>query len=127
MRRYGGAWHTEAKVLYPGYVFLESDAPEVLEQTWKEQEQAVRVLGLNSELTAVNKEEEQFLRMLCGEKHHFGMSRGIIRDGSAYVTEGPLKGKEQLIRRIERHKRLAKIRIPHMQEMYVGLEITRKE
>ena len=35
------------------------------------------------------------------------MSRGIIRGGETHVTEGPLKGKEELIRRIDRHKRVA--------------------
>ena len=39
------------------------------------------------------------------------MSRGIIREGNAQVTDGPLKGMENRIRRIDRHKRLAKIEI----------------
>ena len=35
------------------------------------------------------------------------MSTGYIKDGTTYVTQGPLQGREKFIRRIDRHKRLA--------------------
>ena len=37
------------------------------------------------------------------------MSHGVIKDGITRITEGPLKGMEQRIGRIDRHKRLAKL------------------
>ena len=59
-----------------------------------------------------------------------GISRGIIKDGVPVVTEGPLKGREQLIKRIDRHKRTAKLGVPFEGktiEITVGLEIYQKE
>ena len=47
-----------------------------------------------------------------GTEHYVPMSRGIIRDGVTIVTEGPLVGNEARIRKIDRHRRLAKIEGP---------------
>ena len=58
------------------------------------------------------------------------MSRGIIRNGTTVVTEGPLKSRENLIRKIDRHKRTAKLGVPFggkTVEITVGLEIYQKE
>ena len=90
-------------------------------------------------LVRIGAEEEKILRNLCGKEHHLEMSRGIIREGNAQVTDGPLKGMENRIRRIDRHKRLAKIEIAGIADdlrhyrkdawcRYIpaGLEITEK-
>ena len=70
----------------------------------------------------------EFLRGLCGDGERIDLSRGYILSGKTFVTEGPLKGKESLIRRIDRHKRLAKVEIPASGQMAeVGLEIYAKD
>ena len=59
-----------------------------------------------------------------------GMSKGVIRDGNAVITKGPLKGRERLIRKIDRHKRIAEIEIPigsDKKRVAVGLEIYKKQ
>ena len=77
--------------------------------------------------TPVHREEEQFLRGLCDGTHHSGMSRGYIQDGHTHITEGPLRGKERLIRKIDRHKRLARLEMPgNLRDVNVGLEIYSK-
>ena len=58
------------------------------------------------------------------------MSKGVIKDGKPVVTSGPLKGRESLIRRIDRHKRTAEIEIPFVEDdmrVIVGLEIYEKQ
>lgn len=45
------------------------------------------------------------------EKKKISMSTGYIKDGRTYVTKGPLQGREKMISRIDRHKRLAKLSI----------------
>ena len=45
------------------------------------------------------------------EKKKISMSTGYIKDGRTYVTKGPLQGREKIISRIDRHKRLAKLSI----------------
>jgi transcriptional antiterminator NusG len=112
MRRYEGAWHLERQNLFPGYVFLESEDPERLLREIEESPYLREIFAERSSLVVPEPEEELFLRKLCGREHHFGMSRGYIRDGRTFVTEGPLRGREQLIRKIDRHKRVARLRIP---------------
>ena len=77
----------------------------------------------------MDKEEEQVLKILCGREHHLQMSRGIIDKGIPHITEGPLKGMESRICKIDRHKRLARITITKRQDygwLPAGLEITEK-
>ena len=84
--------------------------------------------GLDSEteLMVLKPEEEELLKQLCGPEHHLAMSRGVIREGITYVTEGPLMGRENMIRKIDRHKRIARLGAGvsnHEKEIKAGLEI----
>lgn len=129
MRRYQGAWHVERKPMFPGYVFLETEDGQTLEEEWRHFPRIAKILGNGQDPLAVRSEEERFLRDLCDKDHHCGMSRGYLRDGDVHVTEGTLCGKERYICRIDRHKRLAQLVLPgedRMQRVEVGLEIVSK-
>ena len=57
-------------------------------------------------------------------------NNGILENEKVVVLEGPLKGREGLIRKIDRHKRLAWLEIEmfgRKTKFEVGLEIVRKE
>lgn len=117
MMRYGGRWHMERRALLPGCIFLSGAEKMVLKNRDRED-------------LSLSPCEIPYLKMLCSDDGLIDMSRGIIRNGTAVVTEGPLKGREQLIKRIDRHKRTAKINVPlegKNVEVTVGLEIYRKE
>ncbi len=119
MRRYEGAWHMEQRPLFAGHVFLES---ENTEQLLAEQ----KGFGTpGTRLFSILPQEERFLRLLCGEDHHLGFSRGYIREGRTYVVEGPLRGMEAWIRKIDRHKRLARVKVPEME--ILGVKETARE
>ena len=129
MRRYKGIWHVERQPLFPHYLFLESNNEEALREELKQYAKVFPVFESGGKLVRVEKEEENFLRMLCGTAHHSQMSRGYIRNGQTIVTEGPLRGKERLIRKIDRHKRIARVGmepVGRFREMQVGLEIVSK-
>ena len=147
MRRYQGSWHVERQNMFPHYIFLESENEKQLREELEEYRDFVTLLEDKESLIPVRKEEEQFLQGMCEEAHHFGMSRGYIQDGQTCVTEGPLRGRERLIRKIDRHKRLARLVLPYesmlckrdsensrqqpdwkkeQREMVVGLEIISK-
>lgn len=115
MKRYEGSWHSLHSPLFPGKFFLESETDCVPRE---------------QEAVPVDEETEAFLRMLGGTEHYIPMSRGIIRDGVTIVTEGPLVGNEARIRKIDRHRRLAKIEGPselwENEGFWTGLEITSK-
>lgn len=126
LRRYEGAWHLERRLMFPEYVFLESKNKNILLMELKK-------CGITAEqgnrLIRLDQEEEQFLKILCGKEHHLQMSRGIICKGVAHITEGPLKGMESRICKIDRHKRLARITMTRRLgggSLPAGLEITEK-
>ena len=126
MRRYEGAWHMERRLLLPSYVFLESENEEFLSE---ELQKCTVFTGRKKRLFRIDKEEEVFLRKLCGENHHLKMSRGVIYKGRTQIMEGPLKGMENRIRRIDRHKKLAGVKViikPDCHLIPAGLEITEK-
>ncbi len=126
MRRYQGAWHLEKKLLFPASVLLESENEKELRE---ELSQHKDITGYRTSVVKLNPEDETFLRFLCGKTRHIGMSKGVICNGVTQVKEGPLKGMETKICKIDRHKRLARLQLPKGQNLrYIpaGLEIVEK-
>lgn len=128
MKRYQGAWHIEQGNMVPHCVFLVTDHKEALEkQILKE---FPKSLGCCTErLLSIKKEEQLLLEELCGKNLCMELSKGVIQKGITHVTEGPLKGKENLIIKIDRHKRLAFLKkglLPGVACIKTGLEITEK-
>lgn len=129
MKRYQGSWHVEKQELFPGYVFLETGDIRALAEALEPYRAFVCVLEDESLLRRVEKKEEELLRLLGGSGHHLALSRGYIRDGITHITQGPLAGLEDQIRKIDRHKRTAHIGIRtegRDRSFTAGLEITSK-
>lgn len=126
LKRYQGKWHTEQKSLFPGYLMLESEEGQM---NTKELSFIEKNTPFQKVYTALNHEEESFLRNISDSGHHIPMSRGYIHNGKTYITEGPLSGMESCIRHIDRHKRLATVEIPGIRgrKIQIGLEIFRKD
>lgn len=128
-RKYQGQWHTELKVLFPGYVFLVSGEKEKLFFELKRIIGLTKLLGIGEIIVPLTDEEVNFLLRLGGEEQTVEMSEGIIENDRVVVTSGPLKGNEGLIRKIDRHKRKAWLEIEmfgRTVEMQVGLEVVGK-
>lgn len=125
MRRYEGDWHLEKRILFPKRVFLESRDEKALRN---ELRQYQGIVEQKTPLIRIGNQDEAFLRDLCGEKKHLKMSRGVIQKGDARVTEGPLKGNENRIRKIDRHRRLARLEFAghELGNVWAGLEIFEK-
>lgn len=123
MMRYGGKWHMERRMALPGCVFLAGSNVMFLNKNWQgagEIEQDISLIPC----------EPPYLKELCRNGILIEISRGVIRNGTPVITSGPLKGRERLIRRIDRHKRTAEIEIPFAgdkRRVTVGLEIYEKE
>jgi transcriptional antiterminator NusG len=118
MRRYEGVWHVEKKLLFPSYIFLDSGDGMFLSDELKRVQSygsprsdtwGYGITKRRGRLIRVDEDAERFLKFLFGNQYHLEMSHGVIKDGITRITEGPLKGMEQRIGRIDRHKRLAKL------------------
>lgn len=128
-RKYLGKWHTELKVLFPGYVFLVSYDKEKLFFELKRIIGLTKLLGTGETIVPLTDEEVDFLLRLGGEEQTVEMSQGIIENDRVVVTSGPLKGNEGLIKKIDRHKRKAWLEIEmfgRTVEMQVGMEVVGK-
>lgn len=129
MKRYEGKWHCCEEMLFRGCVFVKADAPKWLEEA-AGMAAAFRAGGDGRYSLRLPEPGRKFLEDVGGETHRIAMSKGYIRDGRTFVTEGPLRGKERKIRKIDRHKRMARIDSPlecyQKQGLWMGLEITAK-
>ena len=68
------------------------------------------------------------LLSLCNDSHCIESSSGIIEGDKIHVTDGPLKGYESIIKRVNRHKRQAVIEIEFIgdrRQVSVPLEVVR--
>lgn len=124
-----GTWRILTKVLFPGYIFIETDRiEEVLIDLVKISEFSL-VLGTDGDPLPVHPKEEALLSRLAGKNETIEMSTGFIEGDRVIVTGGPLAGLEGLITKINRHKRRAVIAVTMFErdvEMEVGLEIVGK-
>lgn len=133
MLRYGGRWHLERRTLLPGYIFLFGNEKVELSRKDRKDSEMRELHGDKEEKEILLSPcESPYLKTFCSETDPglIGISRGIIKNGVPVVTEGPLKGREQLIKKIDRHKRTAKLGVPlggKTVEITVGLEIYQKE
>lgn len=109
--RSNGIWKLVEKEMFPGYIFLESDQPELLSKELDRYRNILRVMEEPGYLISVYEEEEQNFRKLCGENHCLKVSYGYKSEGVDHITRGPLKGQEDRIVRVDWHRRFAKVGI----------------
>ena len=128
-KRYQGEWHTEKKLLFPGYVFAVSGRLEDLYKSLRKIEGLTKLLGTGEEIVPLTQEEEALLKKMGAGEKPVELSLGIIENGIVTITEGPLEGMEGCIRRIDRHKRKVWLEVSMFGrtiEMEAGLEIVKK-
>lgn len=129
MKRYQGEWHKERRILFPGYVFVISSDLKQMKGCLQQVIGLTKLLGMEETVIPLTEEEIHFLVQFAGDDHVVTMSKGIVEGTQVIVTEGPLKGQEGLIRKIDRHKRKAWIEIKMfgwIQRVEVGMEILEK-
>lgn len=129
MKKYEGEWHKETRKLFPGYLIMVTDQIYELIVELRKIDGYKRVLGDMECLIPLSEAEMALLRRLGGEKQVVEMSVGVIENDKVEIISGPMKGMEGCIRKINRHKRTAKIEVNmfgRVTEATVGVEIVRK-
>ena len=120
-----GKWQKIQSVLIPGYIFVVAEDITDFARELSGILTFARMLTVDGRITAIYPEEEAVLRRLVDKDEVVDISKGIIVDD----TEGPLKGMEGMIKKIDRHRRTAAIEIEMFDRkvlMNVGLEIVEK-
>ena len=115
------------KPLFRSYVFVETELnPNGFQQALLRYRSQMRY---EDDVSALSTEERAYLEGLMDEEHNVRISKGEILDGEVIITEGPLKGYESNIIRIDRHKRRAilNVRMNNQDlQVDVSLEIVKK-
>lgn len=128
-RRIKGEWKILRKVLFPGYVILDSEKLDKLYLDLKQISGLTHLLGTGREVVPLTEEEVKLLKDFGGKEQVVYLSEGIIENSRVIITSGPLKGKEGYIKKIDRHKRKAYLDVTifgRIQKIQVGLEILSK-
>lgn len=128
-KKYAGAWHIVQALLFPGYVFVETEKIEKFYMELKQVPELTKILGTGEKWTSIIDEDLRVLEQLLNEERLVAMSTGYMEGDQVMILEGPLEGLETVIRKVDRHKRTALVEM-HMfgrvQEVAVGLEVVRR-
>jgi len=122
------------KPLFPGYVFIESEVSDcefikTINPIVYASCDIANVLKYSNTQFAIRKSEKQMLMSLCNEDYNIESSRGIIEGDQIHIIDGPLKGMESIVKKIDRHKKQAWIELEFISDkrlVGVALEIIEK-
>ena len=129
-KKYLGTWHEVKAVMFSGYIFMITENIEKLYVELNKIPEFTKVIGKKQEdIYPLDENEETFLKSFGKAGHMIEMSTGYIQGDKIYITKGPLQGKEGLITKVDRHKRIAYLHISMFNKetvTKVGLEIISK-
>lgn len=130
MKRIKGAWVRRREVLLPGYLFVVTGDPAALRHELAKVPALTKILATSDGFTPLEAHDIAFLNAFTDAGSRVvGMSEGVIAGDEIVILNGPLMGRAGLIKKVDRHKRLAYLEIPIMgrtKVIKVGLEIVRK-
>lgn len=118
--------------MFPSYIFIETTMSEqefydVVDDLEKDLGSMMKILQSDTQtVLALTNDEKVLLESLLNDQHLIMHSTGIIINSKLVIQEGPLRGKEELIRKVDRHKKLAFLDNVFGKIMKVPLEVTSK-
>jgi transcriptional antiterminator NusG len=125
----------QSRQAFPGYIFIESDLANIefihLTAGFIRANREVLQLCHYTDAEDIALHQDDCIHLLEYYKTNncLSFSTGFILNDKVCITDGFLKGKESIIRKIDRHKRIAWIEIEFMGKpslFKVGLEILTK-
>ena len=151
-KKYKGAWHEVTEKLFPGYVFLTTNEPQLLYEDLKMVPALTKMLGKCEEyFTPLSKGDTELLHRLkkwtdkaggndgsqkkrtkeetldTGAGIMVGISKVKIDEGRQLrVLSGPLKDMEGEIKKVNLHKRIAVVEMEFMgslRAVHLGIEL----
>lgn len=128
-RRYHGAWHEEKKVLFPGYVFIDTEDWEPIGKELRNISGLTKLLRNADEVAPITKEEQQYFMKMMDDDYIVHISVGYLIGEKICITEGALKNYCGYISKIDRHRRTADLMVDFFgrrTKVEVGLEVIKK-
>lgn len=126
-KKYGGKWQIIQEKLFPGYVFIDTDQPGAVHRELKQVPGFCLLFSDDAFISILKKEEERFLSCISDEDGQIGLSEIDISDGEhVRYLSGPLCHAENLVRRVDLHRRMAEVETQFLGEgcvLYLGVWI----
>jgi len=125
----------ENKIMFPGYVFIESTLNSVdfiikINEFIHNYKAPLKLLKYGDSYEySMRQDEKSILQNFCNIDFCIEASTGLIKGKKTIVINGPLKGRENIIKKIDRSRRKALININIMGKcvpITVGLDIMKK-
>ena len=108
--KFGGEWKQVEKLLLPGYVIAVTARPGEVVQQLRRTPEFTRLLSTGETFVPLRDDERAWMEEFTkrGERT-IAMSVGYREGDRVVVTQGPLKGREGIVSRVNRKKCLATI------------------
>lgn len=118
------------KDLYPDYVFIKSNINyfefnKSFSEYFKTIDGFAQLLEVK-DVYVLKPEEQILMERLFGNENIIRHSKGNIVDSKLIVAKGPLVSLENMVIRIDRHKRLATLKSDFFNQITVPLEVVSK-
>lgn len=106
--RLQGNWRMVEDVMFRGYFFVASRDARALARALGNLSFPLSLVGARGQsYPPLSPGAQSWLDATLDAQHVLRASEGVIEDSSLKVLEGPLRGRESYISRIDRHKRMA--------------------
>lgn len=129
-----GSFFTVLQPMFPSYIFVETLLDhacftQLFNRLRSEKAGLVKELKYDDEIPSLLPEERQYLEHLLNSDNVVETSKGYVEYDKVVITEGPLKGYESSIVKIDRHQRKAELEVKVLDNalrVTVSLEIVKK-
>ncbi len=133
-KKFGGEWKEIHEKLLPGYVFITSDCIQELYRELQNVPAFTRMLGKDREqFIPLPEHEVRWLERMIespGQNMEVQLSRvSVSEDDMVTILSGPLKYMEGCVKKIDLHRRIAKVEVDFMNRktvVHLGIEMVGK-
>ena len=98
------------KIMFPGYVLLETETIVEFFLQARNSPYIIRFLRNDTSFLEVKKEEIQPILSMVDSRGLIQMSKALIEDDKVRITDGPLLGREGVIKKINMRKGRARVK-----------------
>ncbi len=135
-KKFNGTWQEITEKLFPGYVFLISEQPQLLYEELKQIPALTKILGRCEEyFTPLSEKDVRMLEKFQNKtvdsgELTVGISRIAVEEGNQIrILSGPLRELEGQIKKVNLHKRIAVVEVEFMGSkslVHLGVEMVEK-
>lgn len=126
-KKYEGQWRTVGEELFPGYVFIETDRPEIVHRELKRASGPRLLFSDDGYVSTLEQRESDFMEVIADKDGVIPISNVRVRDdGTVEYLSGPLVHVKNRVKKINLHKRVAEVEVcllGRRRTLYLGIEI----